>query len=75
MSSESLIETGMPWSGPWESPRITASSAARAARRASSAVTVRYELSCGSSRSIRGQVHLGDLDRRHLLAGDQRPYL
>ncbi len=39
-SARSLIETGMPWSGPSRSPFITAASAARAAASAVSPVTV-----------------------------------
>ena len=40
VKSVSLTETGTPWSGPRDSPVITATSAATAASRASSSVTV-----------------------------------
>ena len=43
----------MPSSGPISSPRVARASAARASSRAWSAVTVRYALSFGFSRSIR----------------------
>ena len=51
----SLMGTGRPWRAPSLSPRITASSAARACCIARSRVRRRNELSCGSSRSMRSK--------------------
>ena len=51
--ARSLIETGMPWSGPSRPPFITASSAARAAASAASAVTVQNALIVGFTCSMR----------------------
>src|SRR5437899_997573 len=53
VGSRSFSEYGMPSRGPRSSPRRARSSAARACRRARSAVTVRYALSRGLSRSMR----------------------
>ena len=53
VSSRSLIEMGTPCRGPRASPRATAASASLAESMAWSAVTVRYELSRESSRSMR----------------------
>ena len=50
-----LAETGTPKSGPKGSPRITVASAARAAARASSAVTVMKAFSTGCARSMRAR--------------------
>ena len=51
----SLMETGIPWSGPSRSRATTAASAARAASSAASAVTVQNALRTGLSRSIRSR--------------------
>ena len=55
VSSRSLIEMGTPCSGPRASPRATAASASLAESMAWSAVTVKYELSRESSRSMRSR--------------------
>ena len=71
VSSVSFTEKGTPWSRPSGSPRITASSARRAATRASSAVTVAKAFRGGSTLSI-AQDGVDDLDRGELLARDRR---
>ena len=55
VGSRSLIEYGMPSSGPRSSPRSARASAAFASSRAWSAVTVRKAFSVGLSRSIRAR--------------------
>src|SRR6266705_4272610 len=51
----SLIEKGMPWSGPRGAPFIAACSASRAAASAASAVTVQNALTIGLRRSTRSR--------------------
>lgn len=55
VGTRSLIPTGMPCSGARESPRMTASSASRAALRACSEATVQYAPTIGLIRSIRAR--------------------
>ena len=55
VKARSLMVNGMPWSGPRARPRITASSASRAASSACSAVSVQTALSVGFRRSMRAR--------------------